>query len=380
MERNMINADLLKSEAVDAKELSTNFIDIISDCTGTEGFSLRSELQNRFPLAAWLLGTSFARTMRQMSIDPQVFIKSDTEGVDWEMKVPGTIWTLAPANTSAECCWTMPDFAKCASTVPMNLLCLKDCDSIFDSLVYRRLRINGKTSVPGIASPGESMETVNERIARLWMAFYTAQTLVLGSSNASTTLLKPFHGLFEVLNNPAVINIFGGNILSAFDSLGCRLNVLGDLGDYVIAVNPLIYQSIAAEIKPGQFGDLPDGWAIRDGRIYFKGIRFLEDKAVPVDMTASTGEAWVLHGGSVGAFLAYNIGDAFHVEDGIDTSENNCGSQCDYYYNFGAVANNNANRLAVITDIPVRGACASVLGDLANLINPTTLIPHGVNA
>lgn len=370
------------SQAVDTKELSTNFIDIISDCEGTEGFKPKNSIVDNFPLTAWLLNTSFARSLRAMSVDPQKFVRSDAEGVEWEMKIPGSVWTQAPANTSSECCWTMPDFSKCSSTVPMNLLCLKDCDSIFDTLVFKRLRINSRTSLPGIAQSGESMEAVNRRIARLWMAFYTANTVVLGTSGNATNLLKPFHGLVEVLENSAVTNINGSNVLAGFASLGCRLAVLGGTGNYVIAVNPLIYQSVAAQIVPGQNGELPAGWTKNGGSIQFMGIRFLQDKLVPVDMTAGTGEAWVLDGSAVGAFLATNLmpEQSYIFEDGIDTSTNNCGAKCTYMYNYGAVANNNANRLAVISDIPVSSACTNVLGDLSKLINPTTLIPHGAIA
>lgn len=378
----MYDVQTLDKEAVEVKELSTNFIDIISDCEGIEGFDAKSEIQERFPLATWLLNTPFARSMRARSTDPQIFRPSAEEGVKWEMTVPGSVWTLNPVNSSAECCWVMPDFAKCSSVVPMYLLCLKDCDSIFDRLVYDRLRINAKGALDGIARTGESVGAVNRRIARLWMAFYTANTIILGTKANATNILKPFNGLVEVLENPAVAKIYGGNILAAFDELGCRLSVLGGLGNMVVAVHPLIFDSIDAEIKYGQFGDLPDGWSRANGVLRYKGVSFLRDERVPVDMTAGTGEAWVLDGNSVGAFLATNLmpESNFIFDSGIDTSVDNCGSKCDYYYNFGAVANNNANRLAVITDIPVKGACTTSLADLAGLIVPTTLIPGGVTA
>lgn len=370
----MFNKDILDKEAVDVKELATNYVDIISDCEGVDGFDVKSAIQQNFPLAAWLLNTPFARTLRQRSTDPQIFAKS---GNGWAMKVPGTVWTLAPANSAEECCWTAPDFAKCSGEVPVKLLCLKDCDSMFDRLVYDRLNIGRAGALAGIARQGESVADVNRRLNRMWMAFYTANTIILGTNANATNITKPFNGLVEVLENPAVMRIDGSSILGGFDELGCRLAVLGGLANMVIAVHPIVFDSIDAEIRPGQFGDLPLGWSRNNGVLRFKGITFLRDERVPVDLADGTGEAWILDGASVGAFLATTLMPErnFIFEDGIDTSTDNCGAKCDYYYNFGAVANNNATRLAVITDIPIANACTNSIADLGNFIVPTTLIP-----
>ena len=185
---------------VDVEQLATNFIDIISDCVGLEDFTLRNAIQNEYPLATWLLATSFSRVMRQRSTNPQMMHKKD--GV-WTLEVPGTVWTLEPQNSGDDCCWTMPDFAKCASDVPMSMLCLKDCDDIFDKMVFERLRINDRIDLAGIARSGETVDDVNDRIRRLWMAFYTMHTAILGTMDTSDNIVKPFHGLLEVLQNDA---------------------------------------------------------------------------------------------------------------------------------------------------------------------------------
>ena len=124
----------MAEQAVDVAQLSTNYIDIISDCGGIEGFDPKNVLQNRFPLATWLLNTAFARYLRQRSTDAENFTRSNETDVIRDMSIPGTVWTLEPQNSSDDCCWTMPDFAKCASQVPLYGLCLKDCDNIFEDL------------------------------------------------------------------------------------------------------------------------------------------------------------------------------------------------------------------------------------------------------
>lgn len=364
----------IRTSAVDAKKLASNFITIISDCAGTEGYTLRNALQDRYPLATWLLNTSFARMMRSMSVDPQHMRQSTTEGVDWEMDVPGTVYTLEPSNSGTDCCWTIPDFAKCAGVVPLDYVCLKDCDNIFDTMVYDRLRINGKTSLERFAREGETLEQVEARIRRMWMAFYTMHTAILGTRATSDNITKPFHGLLEVMQNNAVISIVGTNVLAAFDSVACRLDVLGADG-FVFAANPLIYRSIESAIKPDQFGNLPEGWSKANG-LTFKGIRFIQDKLVPVDLTNMTGDVWIMDEESVGLFLAYNVDQPYEIKDVFteQTKENGCGQVCNYLYNYGTVANNNANRLMIISDVPVSAACTQI-ADLAGLINPTTLVP-----
>ena len=370
----MIN--MLDKRAVDVQKLASNFIDIISDCEGLEDFSLRNELQNRYPLATWLSGTPFSRMMRQRSTNPQLFHHGVGEDApEWVMEVPGSVYTLAPVNSGADCCWTIPDFAKCASEVPLNFVCLKDCDSIFDTMVYERLRINQRARLEGFAREGETLEQVENRIRHLWMAFYTMHTVILGTSNTSDNIVKPFHGLLEVMQNDAVLSVSGANILAAFDSIGCRLDVLGG-SNWVFALNPLMYRSLEDAIVPDANGNLPSGWTRQNGRLRFHGIGFIDDKLIPVDMTNMTGDIWLIDGDSTGMFLGYSIGNEKEIADDFteQTLENGCGQICHYLYNYGTVANNNANRVMVISDVPVSSACTEI-ADLAALINPTTLVP-----
>ena len=369
------NLNRLMRQAVEVQELASNFVDIISDCQSLEDFTLRNALQDRYPLAVWLMETRMSNVLRDMESDPQRFHKGGEDNTQWVMDVPGTVYTLAPANSGDDCCWTIPDFAKCAGSVPMSFVCLKDCDNIFDSLVYDKLRINAKAALERFAREGETINQVENRIRHLWMAFYTMHTAILGTMQTSDNITKPFHGLLEVLQNDAVVSISGANILAAFDSIACRLAVLGG-EDWVFAVNPLIYRSIKAVIKRDERGEYPDGWSVdANGRLRFEGIGFIDDKLVPVDMEAMTGDIWLIDGSATGLYLAYDLGreaerDTFTEE----TKANGCGTECHFLYNFGTVANNNANRVMVISGVPVSSACTEI-ADLAELINPTTLVP-----
>ena len=367
---------MLDNRAVDVQKLASNFIDIISDCESLEDFSLRNELQNRYPLATWLAGTPFSRIMRQRSTNPQLFHHGGKDEAQWVMEVPGSVWTLEPVNSGDDCCWTIPDFAKCSSEVPLAFVCLKDCDNIFDSMVYERLRINEKARLEGFAREGETLEQVENRIRHLWMAFYTFHTVILGTMNTSDNIVKPFHGLLEVLQNAAVVSISGANLLAAFDSIACRLAVLGG-NNWVFAINPLLYRSLVEVVVPDANGVLPSGWTKdANGRLRFMGIGFIDDKLVPVDMDTMTGDIWLIDGDATGMFLGYPVGNEKEIRNDFteQTLENGCGQLCTYLYNYGTVANNNANRIMVISGVAVSSACTEI-ADLAELINPVTLVP-----
>lgn len=370
--------NMLDKASVDSIKLAGSFSDIIGDCCGPE-VNLRTQLINNFPLVAWLLSTQLSSYVRaNMWREGRCMMFKD-EG-KWTLKVPGAIWSVPATSSAEECCFVPFEFDKCAGTVPMNLLCLKDCESIEDELVGLNMRTR---PVEGLAYEGETEDQVRRRIARLSFAFYQAYNAIYGhddtfvEGDGTSVPLKPFHGLAQIMDNAAVAAIEGGDILTAFESVGCRANLIG--GSYVVAVNPIILNSIKAAVRPDQFGRYPAGWSVVGDSIRFNGMRFIEDKLVPVDWEDATGEAWILSGDSVGLYMMDNIfaTDRFiRRQENVETLANGCASKCDYYYNFGAAFNSNAAKLMKVVDIPITGACASGIGDLTNLLTPNTLVPN----
>lgn len=370
-----VTEKLLEQVAVDSKELATNFSEIGGMCV--ENLVPKNEIQNRFPLATWLLNTPLSNEMRRRVLNRNIYYRK----VDGKVMVAvpqTTVWSELPASTSGECCWVLPDFDSCSGEVPVNLLCLKDCDDMLDTLMGRQLRYTERDAMPPIAYAGESVETVNKRIARMFMAFYTARNIIQGLDNTYTDQLKPFHGLLQVLENPAVIHIAGESILAAFAEIACRMAVIGYDG-FVFAAHPLVIESIKAVIQPDEYNRLPVGWAYVDGELRFHGTSFIPDKSVPFSIADGTGEVWLLHRDVVGAFLGT---DLMPAKDFIFSSANNlgvtaegCGGVCDYYYNYGSVFNTDARKLAVITGVPASTECLNATADLANLLVPQTLIP-----
>lgn len=371
-----MNTNVLESHAVDMAMLSTNLPEIIGqDCTGA-GFDLASEVQNNFPLVTWLLNTSLSARVRRMVYANGINLVTKDNNGKYQIGVPASLNTVTPKSSNTECCWAPMDFAKTESQMPLNLLCLKDCDNIADDLIGKALGFGGTTISPFVES-GDTVEEAKKRVARMSMAFYTAYTAVLGLDDTYTDILKPFHGLMQIMEDATVVKISAANdVLAAFDSLLCRLLTLGiNPNDVVIAVHPIIYNSILSLIVPGQWNQLPFGWT-RDGdTIKFHGISFLQDKLVPIDSATNKGEAWVLTGDAVGLFmLGQLLPDGNFVRQsgfGEATPTDGCGQTCTYYFNLGTALANNTNRLAVISDIAVSAACTDSVG----LIKNDTLVP-----
>ena len=379
MVKEMIPMANLEEVAVDIRELSTNFADVVPDCTGL-GVDPKTEVENRFPLYYWLLNTQLSRRVRSMinTVDHGMCIlhKDATTG-KYVIEIPQSFWSLDFPDTSAECCWQVPDFAKCASNVPVNRLCLKDCDNIDDVIMDSIRKVNA--TYGDVARKGETIRTVKERVAKWSLAFLTAYNVLLGTDNNTTSILKPFHGLFQVMLNPAIVKLSGADILAAFDQLWCRLTVLGNT-DGVFATHPIIYNSIMSVIRTGQNGELPLGWSRNGDEISFHGIRFIRDIHFPIDLTNAKGNVWYLSGDAIGLWMAADLsgikrptynGGQFKEMPLVD----GCGQECKWWYNYGAAFNNNANKLAIIEDIAISAYCATSTGDLGALLQPTTMIP-----
>lgn len=379
MFENISTADLEKV-AVDRADLATNIGEIAPSCTGDN--RIASEIQDRFPVVRRLLATRMSQFMRSRADDNLVNVHKETiDGASkWVLEIPATIYTTEPTSTENECCWVPFDFDKCASNVPLNLLCLRDCESIEDTIMSNIVRFGRNDAVPGIASAGEKLSTVKERVDKLSMAFFSARNIMYGIDNTYTETLKPFHGLLSVMENPAVAHIDGTNILEAFDLLRCRLSVVG--GNQWFAVHPMIYQAIDEAVYPDERGNLPRGWSKTNGELRFMGRPFVQDKSMLIDTQLGTGEVWVIDDDTTGAFMATDLAP---TEDFIRRNGNyssgqptsgSCGTECLFMYNMGAAFAQDANKLAVITNIPVATGCIDTVADLASLISPQTLIPR----
>ena len=342
------------------------------------GAQLRNPMQDEFPLLDWLMNTSAARRMKERMSNGLQGIHKD--GGKWMAMLPYTVGTKELADTTGECCWIPPDIAKCGGRVEVSLLCLKDCEDIMDKLL-NNIRFVGSNDLGAPwQNPGESVTNARKRWAKVMMRWFTARNAYLGVLGAETGTIKSFHGLTEVMEDLAVIKMAGSNILGAFASAWCRLSVLGG-ADYVFACTPLTYEAINQAVQPGRWNTLPSGWTRTGDELRFHGIRFIVDKWLPLDLDAATGEVYMLSGESAGAWFATGLApdDKFILKDQTTNTNDpaqGCSTQCDLYYNIGAVFNEDPNKAMVFTDIPLSANCmGSTLQGLDDLIQPETPVP-----
>ena len=369
-----LEAEALDSVAVDTKNLAA-IDEVAQDCLG--GMTLASVMQTRFPAVRRLLRSAMSNKMRRLTEKGLVAIhKVDGK---WTLEVPKTVWSTEPTDTSEQCCWIAPEFDKCGTSAPLNLLCIKQCEDIQDVFMDRIVRFGETGAIEGLTRQGETIAQAKMEWLRYSMAFFTARNIWLGIDNTYTPTLKPFHGVLSLMENPAVTHIDGTNILMAFEQIACRLAIL-EGGRYWFALNPITYDAVEAAVYPDENGRYPDGWRKENGRLTFKGIEFVSDKVVPVDTEAGTGEIWMLDDDTVGGWMMTDLAPTndFMRVSGSDYGDATkaCGAECTYLYNMGTTFATDANKLAVITDVPVRAACQNAVAELAALVAPTTLIPR----
>lgn len=379
-----MNTEQIKKSAVDVEKLASieNIVNVLGGCSLTAGGSIENEVYKQFPLAMWLLNTPFSARVNAMVEEGLLnYHKQEIGGATEDViNVPGTIYTTNPTDTEGECCWQPVDIAKCEGQVPMKLVCLKDCEDIKDTLLYARHRI-GK-EIDGLNDKDTRVQELKDKIAKWSLAMFTARNIVLGMTTLESETLKPFHGLMQVMSSPVIAGFDASvvGLLNSFEMLGCRLATLTTgTENMVFAVHPLIYNTIARAVKKDLRGDYPQGWTkTDDGIVKYMGIGFILDKTVPYDIESGYGDVWLLDGDSVGAKMGTDlfVSDPFYIRDAYTFGETNCGGDCKYWYNVGAVFANNANRLAVISNIKITNNCQEGTKDLDAVVNPITPIPH----
>lgn len=335
--------------------------------------------QNIFPFFNWLAQTNQSLMAKSAFNNGSLQITKDHDG-NFQVTLPYKWGTTYPESTKGECCWIAPDLAKCGANAPFNLLCMKECQNVMEKFLYDKERFQRNDMISYYMRQGETYNDAKMRFVKDFMAFFTIRNLILGTSDTTTDTLKKFHGVMEVMEGADVIKILGTNILGAFDEIRCRSSVIGEGSDVVFVCHPLVMDGIRSVITKGQNGEYPEGWS-RDGdEITFRGHKFIEDKLIPVDVTAGNGEVWMCDGDALGELLITTPRPeneyVFESDTHGKTPTEGCGNICTYMYNAGLAFTSDPNKLAVITKVPMSANClGSKLDGLDYVITPETIVP-----
>lgn len=378
-----LQMDFLKAKQVDVDELSkySNIGEVgVNPIDFSDNYPA-NEFQNSFPLVEWLMNTPVSRSS-QSAMDRGEFRPFKGTDGKWHVLTPVKWGTTPPEDTTGECCWVPFDLTKCMDEAIISFLCLKDCYPELDRLIGEKARFQANDMTNFFQRQGENYNEARRRMAEISMAWYTAHNIILGTLDTETPVLKPFHGLLDVMQGADVIKIGGQDIVSAFESVSCREALLSD-ADYFFACHPLVYEGIKTVIREGQYGELPEGWTRVNGQLYFNGHGFIVDKMIPVDLEQGTGDIWVLDRNTLGVVLGTGLvpSENFRKEGTTfsNTREDGCAVECMYYYNYGTVFAVDTNKLAVIQNAPIGTNClGSALNGLDLLIQPETIVPINV--
>lgn len=376
--------DTLQNKSIDLDEFSNfnNIGEIGINVVDYSNNTPANEFQTNFPLVSWLLNTPVSRQAQSAHDRGQLRPFKGQDGL-FHVMTPVKYGTTSPVDTTGECCWVPFDLTKCMGEVPIHMLCLKDCYPVLQNLIYDKNRFQPNDMINYFQREGETYTQARERMARMSMAFFTAHNIILGTSQTETPVLKPFHGLMEIMEGADVIKIVGSNVIAAFDEIACRLSVLGT-GNYAFAMHPVVYEGLKIAIQPGQNGLLPLGWSKdANGDVRFMGHPIIVDKDVTFDPDAGTGDIWMLEGGSLGAIMGTGLepSERFTRETQSVTTnrEEGCMTECKYYYNYGTVFAIDTNKLAVITDVPIASNCfGEGMNGLDFLMKPETIVPINI--
>lgn len=379
----MVDVYELEKKSVDFAKIE-QIAEVLGDCALLNGADIKNDIEQNFPLTMWLTRTNLARRIKANAGLGLLNKYKASEGRfagKWMIKLPGKVWTT-PADDSQfdACCWVGDDIAKCSGEMPLEMVCLKDCENIYDTLATRALTFG--VQVDGLVTKDETIKQLKDFINIRSLAMHSAYTMVQGTWGSGSGLVKSFHGLAEVLSNPAILKLDASEIgvLAAFDTLGCRIAAMGgDISGKVFWAHPMTYENIKRLIKKDIYGNYPDNWTVDGDTVRFYGIPFRVTKEVPFHFADALGTVYLLDSDAVAGVWSTDIAvtnpDFIRRTYSYGGADNQCGIDCEYRYNIGGVGANDANRLAVITNIPTSNICMNAIGDLEKLLVPDTIIP-----
>lgn len=352
-----------------------------------------SEPRTSSPYLDWLWNTNASRRIRNnVRNSLGQIIRENGENF---LKLPTIYHTKEYADTTGQCCWSPLEWALAGDKVPLRMLCLKDCESIEDRIIDEFQTVGSPDLKSFIQRQNMTARQVKVENAIESMAFFTRLNVINGVLEDETPLLKPFHGLQEVLDDPSVYSIAGQSWFQTFEAFRCRLEVLISMtgvGQKVFWMNPITLRRIEVSVKRHlrhnsafvYTTDLPFDWEFNAaGELTFLNIPLRSDLFFAIDPeNPGIGDITFQDGDSIGIFMTspfrlQNTPNNFHIRNQF-TSTNDpaqgCASDCDLYYNVGTVFNLNANHLAVLEGTRASDTATCDLTGMHGLINATTLI------
>lgn len=295
---------------------------------------------------------------------------------EWEIK--DYTWGMTDPDDGNGCCFVPFEFQACKQKAVVRQLCIRDCQSLLDEMMLKNIRFTRNDLINQFQRENETYNDAMTRFVQWSFAFRTQRVIAQGLLKGDAPGLRPFHGVAQIMSDPATTPIKAGDILGGFAQAGCVLTALsqGNNGNYAIFVHPLGVEAIKTRVVKNTNGEYPEGWEKGSFGNYhgynvevkFKGIPIVADPYVPIDyVKTNTFEAYIIDTSITKASMAkplmQNARDHAIYGQVTDPDPNNgCAMvRCTTYINAGTVHCSNYAKNILVAGLPLGNSCASTL-------------------
>lgn len=268
------------------------------------------------------------------------------------------------------CCVGLPSVTACRYKLGIDELCVKDCvASSLDEMMEEEVKQHGSDILMPWGSTGKSIAAKRAAFVAMYAKFIFERNAILGTPEFSGDGMRPFNGLLSRLLDNRVLKMDGSaGVLSSIEALNCRMRAMGmEVGNYIIAVNPILIPTLVQEVRTYLKSDPFTEWRLEGGRVSYRGMRIVESRYVDVDLTDNTTSIWLIDPAKVGIKFVRGITDPMIKRR---ESQDDCGGHCITMHNAGTTVVTNWNGLVLINNVPLNAVCDSLsLSGLGNFVN-----------
>lgn len=356
----------------EAQKFATNAIDAVEVGIQDDksASTINSTVAGADPLVTRLVNNGVANAA-SIEIDP---CKAGRE--KYYVRTPFVIEdTAVGADDDGEgCCVGTPTVTACRYKLDLHELCVKDCvDSSLDEMLEAEVKQKAIDTRMPWSQIGASIAAKRAAFVAKYAKFIFERNAILGTADYSGNGLRPFNGLIERLTDDRVLKVDGSaGFVASIEMLNCRLTAMGmDLGNFLIAINPIALPTLRQEIRTYLKADPLTDWRMNGDSVSYKGMPIVVSRYVDVDLETNTTSMWLVDTSKVGIKMIRAITNPYIKR--IDSTED-CGGHCITMHNAGTTVVTNWNGLMLINNIALDSICDSLaLSGLEGFVNSGVL-------
>lgn len=268
------------------------------------------------------------------------------------------------------CCVGLPSVTACRYKLGIDELCVKDCvASSLDEMMEEEVKQHGSDIMMPWGQTGKSIAQKRARFVAEYSKFIFERNFILGTPEFSGDGMRPFNGLLSRLLDDRVMKMDGSaGVLSSIEALNCRMTAVGmSVGNYIIAINPILMPTLKQEVRTYLKSDPFTEWKLTGDGVSYRGMRIITSRYVDVDLEDNTTSIWLIDPAKVGIKA---IREASNPYIKRHESAEDCGGHCITMHTAGTTVVTNWNGLVLINNVHLSAVCDSLaLSGLDNFVN-----------